>query len=211
MQLQGKLERADALPNLDESNSESQVVCEQCQTSPAFLSYNRSPPSVPLKAVAAVAAFWICYEAYAVRSTKSEIRKGKLMFGEVKMKSHPIGVFFTLMVVSNLALDTGLAQTRSAKEPSKAVLMTGCLVKGDEPGEVWLAQKNGRIYSLEGEKIDLNAHLGQKVVVEGYVLPKGKEEAAEESQKEREAGKRETADLRVRMLKTISKSCTHSD
>ena len=89
--------------------------------------------------------------------------------------------------------------------------ITGCLVKGDEPGEVWLAQKNGRIYGLESGKINLNAHLGQKVIVTGYVLPEGKEEATEEAQKEDQAGKQETADFRVRMLKMISKSCTHSD
>ncbi len=127
------------------------------------------------------------------------------------MKSHLIAVFFTLMVVPGLIVGTGVAQTRSAKEPPKSVLVTGCLVKGDEPGEVWLVQKTGRIYGLEGGKIDLSAHLGQKVVVEGYVLPEGKEEAAEEAQEENKAGKRETADLRVRTLKMISKSCTHSD
>jgi hypothetical protein len=88
------------------------------------------------------------------------------------------------------------------------LLITGCLVKGDEPGEVWFAQKNGRIYGLEGGKIDLNAHLGQKVVVTGHVLPEGKEMAAEETQKENKASKHETADFCVRMLKMISKSCT---
>jgi hypothetical protein len=132
------------------------------------------------------------------------------MLGEV-MKSHLTAVFFTLMVVPNLVVGTGVAQTRSAKEPPKSVLITGCLVKGDEPGEVWLAQKNGRIYGLENGKIDLNAHLGQKVIVTGYDLPEGKEEAGEEAQKGGKAGKHETADFRVRMLKMISKSCTHSD
>ena len=65
--------------------------------------------------------------------------------------------------------------------------------------------------TARGGKIDLNAHLGQKVSVTGYVLPEGKEEAAEEAQKENKAGKRETADFRVGVLKMISKSCTHSD
>jgi hypothetical protein len=91
------------------------------------------------------------------------------------------------------------------------VLIAGCLVKGDAPGEVWLAQKDGRIYGLEGGKIDLNAHLGQRVMLTAYVLPERKEEAAEDAQKENNAGKRETADFRVRMLKMISKSCRHSD
>lgn len=84
-------------------------------------------------------------------------------------------------------------------------------MKSHAAGEVWLAQKDGRIYGLEGGKIDLNAHLGQKVRLTGYVLPEGKEEAAEDAQKEDNAGKRETADFRVRMLKMISKSCRHSD
>jgi hypothetical protein len=73
----------------------------------------------------------------------------------------------TLVFASSLGLGTGRAQ------------VTGCLVKGDEPKEVWLAQKDGRIYGLESSKIELNAHLGHKVIVRGYVLPEGKEEAGE--------------------------------
>ena len=58
MQLQGKVEKAGALPDLDESEPESQAVCQQCQTSPAFpLATNCSPPSVSLKAVAALGCF----------------------------------------------------------------------------------------------------------------------------------------------------------
>ena len=124
------------------------------------------------------------------------------------MRSHLIILFIALILVPGLRLETEFARARSANEPSRALLITGCLVKGDEPGEVWLAQQNGRIYGLEGGKIDLNAHLGQKVVVTGYVLPRGKEDAAEETQKENKASKHETADFRVRMLKMISRSCT---
>jgi hypothetical protein len=85
----------------------------------------------------------------------------------------------TLVFASSLGLGTGRAQTQSGKEPPKARSVTGCLVKGDEPKEVWLAQKDGRIYGLESSKIELNAHLGHKVIVRGYVLPEGKEEAGE--------------------------------
>jgi hypothetical protein len=145
-----------------------------------------------------------------VRNSDSGIQDATPTLGEL-MKSHLIAVFVTLMVVPAVVVGTGIAQTRSAKEPRKSVLVTGCLVKGDEPGEVWLAQKNGRIYGLEGGKIDLNAHLGQKVLIEGYVLPESKEGAVEETQKEKKASKPETADFRVRMLKMISKSCTHSN
>jgi hypothetical protein len=187
--------------------------CKHCVNSakqvPHCLAINYFPPIVSLKAVAVLVAFSICYAACGVRNTNSGIQNEPPILGEV-MKSHLIAVCFTLMVVPGPVVGTGVAQTKSAKEPPKSVLVTGCLVKGDEPGEVWLAQKNGRIYGLEG-KIDLNAHLGQKVVVEGYVLPEGMEEAAEEAQKENKAGKRETTDLRVSMLKMISKSCVHRD
>ena len=124
------------------------------------------------------------------------------------MKSSPMKLFAILVFASSLGLGTGLAQTPSGKEPPKAVSVTGCLVKGDEPKEVWLAKKDGTIYGLESSKIELNAHLGHKVIVTGYVLPEGKEEAGEEAQKQNKAVKRETADFRVLTLKMINKSCT---
>ena len=104
---------------------------------------------------------------------------------------------------------TGLAQTQFGKKRPKAVSVTGCLVKGDEPKEVWLAEKDGRIYGLESSKIELNAHLGHKVIVRGYALPEGKEETVEEAQKQHKTGKRETADFHVLTLKMISTTCTH--
>ena len=125
------------------------------------------------------------------------------------MSSPSLVLFATLVFASGLGPRTGFAQTHSGKEPSKASSVTGCLVKGDEPKEVWLAQKDGRIYGLESSKIDLNAHLGHKVIVTGLVLPEGKEEAGEETQKQNKNGKRETADFRVLTLKMISTTCTH--
>jgi hypothetical protein len=124
------------------------------------------------------------------------------------MKSPSMMLFATLVFASGLGFRTGFAQTQSGNEPPKASSLTGCLVKGDEPKEVWLAQKDGRIYGLESSKIELNAHLGHKVIVTGHVLPEGKEEAGEEAQKENKAGKRETADFRVLTLKMISTTCT---
>jgi hypothetical protein len=118
-------------------------------------------------------------------------------------------LFATLVFASSLGLTTGRAQSESGKEPPKMVSVTGCLVKGDEPKEVWLAQKDGRIYGLESSKIELNAHLGHRVIVTGYLLLEGKEEAGEEVRKQNKTGKRETADFRVLTLKMISTTCTH--
>jgi len=125
------------------------------------------------------------------------------------LKSPSMKLLGTLVFASSLGFRTGLAQTRSGKEPPKAVSVTGCLVKGDEPKEVWLAEKSGRIYGLESSKIDLNAHLGHRVILRGYVLQEGKEEAGAETQKQNKAVKRETADFRVLTLKMISTTCTH--
>ena len=124
------------------------------------------------------------------------------------MQSPSLMLFATLAFASGLGLGTGFAQTQSGKEPPKASSVTGCLVKGDEPKEVWLAQKDGRIYGLESSKIELNAHLGHRVIVKGYVLPEGKEEPGDETRKENKASKRETADFRVLTLKMISTTCT---
>jgi hypothetical protein len=124
------------------------------------------------------------------------------------MKSRLMKLVATLVFTSSLGLRTGLAQTQSAKEPAKAISITGCLVRGDEPKEVWLAEKDGTIYGLESSKIELIAHLGHKVIVRGYVLPEGKEQPGEEAHKQNKTGKGETADFRVLTLKMISTTCT---
>src|SRR5712692_5576412 len=139
-----------------------------------------------------------------------QVRTEEMTFcGENKMKSPSVKLFATLVFASSLGLGAGLAQTQSGKELPKAVSVTGCLVKGDEPKEVWLAEKDGTIYGLESSKIELNAHLGHKVIVRGYVLSEGKEEAGDEAQKQNKTGKRETADFHVLTLKMISTTCTH--
>ena len=125
------------------------------------------------------------------------------------MKNSGIKLFATLVFAFSLALRTGLAQTQSGKEPPKPMSVTGCLVRGDEPKEVWLAEKDGKIYGLETSKVDLNAHLGHKVIVTGYVLAESGEEAGKESRNKNKTAKSETADFRVLTLKMISTTCTH--
>ncbi len=128
---------------------------------------------------------------------------------EFKMQGCLLAMFSTLIIVSTMVVETGIAKGQPAKEPSKSVLVTGCLIRGDESGEVWLVRKDGTIYGLEGRKIDLNSHIGQTVEVTGYVLPEGREEAAEEAQEASKSAKHETADFRVQSLKMVSKSCAH--
>lgn len=123
------------------------------------------------------------------------------------MKKPPMKLFAALVFASSMGLTPGFTQTPSGKGDAKAVSVTGCLVKGDEPKEVWLAEKSGTIYGLESSKINLTAHLGHKVTVRGYVLPEGKDEAGEEAHEQNKTGKHETADFHVVKLKMISTTC----
>ena len=125
------------------------------------------------------------------------------------MKSHSMKLFAILVLAPGLSLTvpSGRAQTQSSKNPAKVVSATGCLIKGDEAGEVWLEEKDGTIYGLESSKIKLNAHLGHEVTVTGNVLPEGKEEAEQEAKEQKKTGKHETADFRVLTLKMISTTC----
>jgi hypothetical protein len=119
------------------------------------------------------------------------------------MKSS-LATLFAVLVFSCI-LGAGFTQTRSNKEPPTVASITGCLVKGDEPKEVWLAEKSGTVYGLESPKIDLNAHLGHKVIVTGYALREGKEDPGNETHDK--GSKRETADFRVLSLKMIGTTC----
>jgi hypothetical protein len=125
------------------------------------------------------------------------------------MKSQSMKLFAALVLSSglSLAVPSVHAQAQSGKKPAKVVSATGCLMKGDESGEVWLQEKGGTIYGLESSKIKLNAHLGHEVTVTGNVLAEGKEEAGEEAKEQNKTGKHETADFRVLTLKMISTTC----
>jgi hypothetical protein len=125
------------------------------------------------------------------------------------MKSLSTKLFAIVVLVLGLGLTvpSGRAQTKSSKRSANVVSATGCLIKGDEAGEVWLEEKDGTIYGLESSKIKLAAHLGHEVTVTGNVLPEGKEEAGEEAHEQNKTGKHEAADFRVRTLKMISATC----
>lgn len=127
----------------------------------------------------------------------------------MKRKSSWTKLFASLVFAASLGFGTGAAQTQPATEPSSTISVTGCLVRGDEPNEVWLAKKDGTIYGVESSKIDLNAHLGHRVMVRGYALPQGEELAGEEERKQNKTGKTETADFHVLTLKMIRTTCTH--
>jgi len=88
------------------------------------------------------------------------------------------------------------------KSKDATVTVTGCLQKGDEPGEYSITGEDGKRYGLHGKGVDLSKHLGHKVTVTGT---KVREENEEKEKKETGGG--EYADLRVSNVKHISETC----
>src|SRR5438067_2567498 len=85
--------------------------------------------------------------------------------------------------------------------------VTGCLQKGDEPGEYSITGEDGKTYGLRSRTVKLSEHLGHKVTVTGTLRP---ESAEKEKGKAAEHGKKEAAeagDIRVADLKMVSDKC----
>lgn len=109
--------------------------------------------------------------------------------------------------------DNTTAVAQEAQKPgSPETTVTGCLQKGDEPGEVSIIGEDGRSWELHSNAVKLDQHIGHKVTVTGTMARESKsEEKAEEKkegQVEKAAGKEAYGDLRVSSLKMVSKTCS---
>ena len=109
------------------------------------------------------------------------------------------------------------AQESPAKERAEhkaahhRVSVTGCVQKGDEPGEFTITGPDGKTWDLRSASVKLVEHVGHKVTVTGLQHHESKaEEAKEEKMAKKDtkaADKVENADLRVTRLKMVSNSC----
>ena len=113
-----------------------------------------------------------------------------------------------------IALAQGTAPEKQEKKADKSARtqsVTGCLQKGDEPGEFSITGEDGKTWGLRSTSVKLDEHLGHKVNVTGSTTheTKAQEKAEEkkEGQVENAASKAEYADLTVTNLKMISDSC----
>jgi hypothetical protein len=109
---------------------------------------------------------------------------------------------------SNAKPNSQESQAKTSAKDAKTV--TGCLQKGDEPGEFALKADDGKVWELKSSSVKLEEHLGHKVSVTGSAT----EGSRAEEKKERNEGAVETAskkeeygDIRVASLKMISDSC----
>ena len=101
--------------------------------------------------------------------------------------------------------------TPVAQEPQKPAspetTVTGCVQKGDQPGEVSITAEDGRIWELHSNTGKLDEHINHKVTVTGTVTRDSKAEAKKEGQVEKASGKQEYGDLLVSSLTMVSKTC----
>ena len=102
-----------------------------------------------------------------------------------------------------------IAQTAAPeKKAEKSQTVTGCLQKGDEPGEFSITGEDGKTWGLRSTSVKLDEHLGHKVTVTGSTTHETKAEEKKEGQVENAASKAEYADLTVTSLKMVSESCS---
>ncbi len=108
--------------------------------------------------------------------------------------------------------ETATQEKQEHKAMSHTKTVTGCLQKGDEPGEYSLKGEDGKTWGLRSKNVKLDEHIGHQVTVTGsaHRESKAQEKAEEkkEGQMENAAGKKEYGDLRVTNLKMVSDTCS---
>ena len=139
------------------------------------------------------------------------------------------GLLLGLILISCCAASS-LAQDKQDNTKSKTKTVTGCISKGDSPGEYKLAAKDGSTWELRSNDTDtmssnesagktargvnLAQHVGHTVTAIGVVehskmemQEAGKQEASQGGMKKHEHGG-EPRELKVISLKHISDSCS---
>jgi len=101
---------------------------------------------------------------------------------------------------------------KTAQKPAgRTQSVTGCLQKGDEPGEFSITGEDGKTWGLHSKTVKLEDHIGHKVTVTGSPIhesaAKERAEEKKEGKMEKAAGKEEIGDLHVTSVKMISESC----
>jgi hypothetical protein len=122
-----------------------------------------------------------------------------------------------LFILLAFALTLGAYVTPSASAQEKMAgnktSVTGCLQKGDQPGEYSITGEDGKTYGLRSKMVKLSQHLGHKVTVTGTLRPESAEKEkgeAHEHEKKEAAEKKEATeagDIRVSDLKMVSEKC----
>jgi hypothetical protein len=102
------------------------------------------------------------------------------------------------------------AHEKMQKSANPMKTVTGCLQKGDEPGEFAITGEDGKVWGLRSSAVKLEDHVGHKVTVTGSASAESKAEEKKEKKEgevEKASNKGEYGDIRVASLKMVSDSC----
>jgi hypothetical protein len=105
---------------------------------------------------------------------------------------------------------SGTQESKATKSEKEAKTVSGCLQKGDEPGEFSIQGEDGKVWGLKSSSVKLEEHLGHKVSVTGSASEESKAEEKREKKEgevEKASKREEYGDIRVTNLKMISDSC----
>lgn len=107
------------------------------------------------------------------------------------------------------ALGAYLSPSACAQEKTAGgkTTVTGCLQKGDDPGEYSITGEDGKTYGLRSKAVSLSQHLGHKVTVTGALRPESAEKEKGEAEEHEKKEAPEAGDIRVTSLKMVSEQC----
>jgi hypothetical protein len=112
-------------------------------------------------------------------------------------------LFAFALVVSAYVMPTASAQEKMA---GGKTTVTGCLQKGDEPGEYSITGEDGKTYGLRSKAVKLSQHLGHKVTITGTLRPESAEKEKSEAEEHEKKESAEAGDIRVMDLKMVGET-----
>lgn len=113
-------------------------------------------------------------------------------------------LFAAALVLGTYIVAAAYSQEKSA---TSKTTVTGCLQKGDEPGEYSITGTDGKTYGLRSKTVSLSKHLRHKVTVTGTLRPESVEKEKAEAQETKSNETTEAGDIRVTDLQMVSEKC----
>jgi lipid-binding SYLF domain-containing protein len=133
-----------------------------------------------------------------------------LLLGRVPVPSAARSFLAEIRGAKGQAVAAGKAEANQ-KPRGHTKTVTGCLQKGDEPGEFSIVSEDGKIWGLRSISVKLDQHVGHQVTVTGSAARETKAEENKEQKEgrvEKASSKEEYGDLRVTTLKMVSDTCS---
>lgn len=134
------------------------------------------------------------------------------------MKKSMFVVFAFALLASTVSLAQNAAKPETVPAAAPAQLtptaagqpitVTGCLLKGTQPGEVSITGADGKSYDLRSDTVKLAPHVGHQISVTGTASTETKAEEKKEGQVEKASSKESIGNLSVTDVKMISETCT---